>query len=100
MQKLGLPGRVKKGQTFETRIFVQADKAQTATVRLYRNEQSLGEQKVELNAGKNLFTFPQTLQRHRILQLQRAASKRRGTACRRTTGPSSFTNVRGDPRDA
>ncbi|HXJ72249.1 MAG TPA: VWA domain-containing protein, partial [Candidatus Dormibacteraeota bacterium] len=43
VQKLGLPSRVKKGQTFDARIFVQADQAQTATVRLYRNEQPLGE---------------------------------------------------------
>src|SRR5262249_14353854 len=51
IQKLSLPNRVKKGQTFEVRIFVQADKAQTATIRLYRKEQPLGEQKVELTAG-------------------------------------------------
>src|SRR4051812_45701237 len=61
VQKLGLPTRVKKAQTFEAKIFVQADHAQPATVRLYRNDQPLGEQKVELSAGKNLFTFPQTL---------------------------------------
>jgi hypothetical protein len=61
VQKVGLPTRVKKSQTFETKIFVQADQAQPATVRLYRNDQPLGEQKVELSAGKNLFTFPQTL---------------------------------------
>ena len=60
-----------KGQTFERKIFAQADKAQSATVRLYRNDQSLGEQKVELNAGKNLFTFPQTLDDAGILQLRR-----------------------------
>ena len=30
-------------------------------MRLYLNETYLGEQKVELAAGKNLFTFPQTL---------------------------------------
>src|SRR5437762_3248592 len=61
VQKLGLPNRVKKGQTFEAKIFIQADKAQPATLRLYRNDQPLGDQKVELTAGKNLFTFPQTL---------------------------------------
>lgn len=62
VQKLVLPARLKKGQTFEAKIFVHADQAQQAMVRLYRNEQPLGEQKVELAAGKNLFFFPQTLQ--------------------------------------
>jgi uncharacterized membrane protein len=61
VQKVQVPPRLKKGQAFEVKIFVQADQAQTAAVRLYRNEQYLGEQKVELSAGKNLFTFPQML---------------------------------------
>src|SRR5207237_6569738 len=61
VQKVLIPPKLKKGQSFEAKIFVQADQAQTASVRLYRNEQFLGEQKVELSAGKNLFTFPQTL---------------------------------------
>src|SRR5215472_6256925 len=61
VQKVQVPSRLKKGQAFEVKIFVQADQATPATVRLYRNEQYLGEQKVDLAAGKNLFTFPQTL---------------------------------------
>ena len=61
MQKLATPPRVKKGQTFEAKIFIHADKAQKATVHLYRNDQSMGSQPVELSVGKNLFTFPQTL---------------------------------------
>jgi len=61
IQKLSLPNNLKKGQTFEVKIFAQADKAQTATVRLFRNDQYLDSQNVELAAGKNLFSFPQTL---------------------------------------
>jgi hypothetical protein len=61
VQKVQVPTKLKKGQPFEAKIFVQADKAQKAAVRLYRNEQFLGEQTVELEAGKNLFSFPQTL---------------------------------------
>ena len=61
VQRLQIPPKLKKGQAFELKIFVQADQPTPATVRLWRNDQSLGEQKVELAAGKNLFTFPQTL---------------------------------------
>ncbi|HRT55329.1 MAG TPA: VWA domain-containing protein [Candidatus Paceibacterota bacterium] len=61
VQKLQVPARLKKGQSFEAKIFVQSEQAQSATVRLYRNDQFLGEQKVAMNPGKNLFTFPQTL---------------------------------------
>jgi hypothetical protein len=61
VQRLQLPSQLKQGQAFEAKIFVQADTARPATVRLYRNEQFLGEQPVELTAGKNLFAFSQTL---------------------------------------
>ena len=61
VQKVNVPSKLKKGQPFEVKIFVQSDVATPAMVRLYRNEQFLGEQKVELSAGKNLFSFPQTL---------------------------------------
>jgi uncharacterized membrane protein len=61
VQKLQIPPKLKKGQAFEVKIFVQSDQATPATVRLFRNEQLLGEQKVDLSAGKNLFSFPQTL---------------------------------------
>ncbi len=61
VQRLQVPTRLKKGQPFEAKIFIQSDEATAATVRLIRNDQHLGEQKVQLSAGKNLFTFPQTL---------------------------------------
>jgi uncharacterized membrane protein len=61
IQKVSLPNNLKKGQTFDVKIFAEADQAQTATVRLYRNDQFLDSAKVSLNAGKNLFSFPQTL---------------------------------------
>ena len=97
VQKLGLPSRVKKGQTFDARIFIQADQAQTATVRLYRNEQPLGEQKVEITPGKNLYTFPQTLQEPGFysytVQIEAA-----GDRVPQNNRATSFLNVRGDPR--
>src|SRR5262249_2153977 len=44
VQRVGVPPKLKKNQAFEVKIFVEADRAQKATVRLYRNEQYLGEQ--------------------------------------------------------
>src|SRR5947209_8169378 len=46
VQKVQVPPKLKKGQVFDVKIFVQADQAQKAIVRLYRNEQYLGEQPV------------------------------------------------------
>jgi uncharacterized membrane protein len=61
IQKLSLPNNLKRGQTFDVKIFAQTDQAQTSTLRLYRNNQFMDSQKVQLSAGKNLFSFPQTL---------------------------------------
>lgn len=61
VQKLSLPNNLKKGQTFDVKIFAQADRPQTAKVRLYRNDEFLDTAEVQLSAGKNLFSFPQTL---------------------------------------
>ena len=61
VQKVELPARVNEGQPFDAKIFVQTEKPQAATVRLYRNNQFLGEQQIDLAAGKNLFSFPQNL---------------------------------------
>lgn len=61
VQRLELPSTLAKGQAFEVKVFVQAARATTAKVQLYRDDQYLGESVVRLEAGKNLFTFPQTL---------------------------------------
>ncbi|MGI8964465.1 MAG: vWA domain-containing protein, partial [Limisphaerales bacterium] len=97
VQKLSVPSNVKKGQTFETKIFAQADVAQTATVRLYRNEQLLGEQKVELAAGKNLFTFPQTLSDAGFYSYN-VQLEAKGDLLPQNNRATSFTSVRGNPR--
>jgi len=97
VQKLGLPSKVKQGQPFEARIFVNADEAQTATVRLMRNGQELGEQQVELAQGKNLFTFPQTLDASGFynysVQVEAA-----GDVLPQNNRATSFVDVRSEPR--
>ncbi|MEW6161445.1 MAG: VWA domain-containing protein, partial [Verrucomicrobiota bacterium] len=97
LQKLSMPNDLKKGQTFEVKIFAQADKAQPATVRLYRNDQYLGEQKVELAKGKNLFTFPQTLSDPGFYSYDVSIE---GTSdlVAQNNRATSFTTVRGDPQ--
>jgi len=97
VQKLGVPSQVKKGQTFEVKIFVQADQAQSATARLYRNEQPLGEQKVDLTAGKNLFTFPQTLAEAGFYSYS-VYLEAAGDGVPQNNQAAGFINVRGDPR--
>jgi uncharacterized membrane protein len=97
IRKLTLPTNVKKGQTFDVKIFAQADQAQSATIRLYLNDGSLGEQKVQLNAGKNLFTFPQTLSEPGFYKYD-VQLDAPGDTIPQNNHATSFATVRGNPR--
>jgi uncharacterized membrane protein len=97
VQKLQVPPRIKKGQAFETKIFVNAEQAQSATVRLFRNERFLGEQKVELSAGKNLFTFPQALSDAGFYSYD-VQVEAPGDPLPQNNRAIAFASVRGDPR--
>ncbi len=97
VQKVQIPPRLKKGQSFEVKIFVQSDRAQTATVRLYRDEQFLGEQPVELSAGKNLFSFPQTLPEEGFYSYDVRVDVP-GDSLPQNNRASGFATVRGKPR--
>ena len=97
VQRVLVPSKLKKGQAFEVKIFVQSDQPQKAAVRLYRNEQYLGEQPVELSAGKNLFTFPQTLPDQGFYSYDVRVDAV-GDPLPQNNRASGFTTVRGNPR--
>lgn len=97
VQRIGVPNKLKKGQTFDAKIFVVADKEQESTVRLYRNEQYLGEQTVRLSPGKNLFTFPQTLADQGFYEYK-VELDAEGDFLPQNNRATGFVNVRGDPR--
>ena len=97
VQKVQVPAKLRKGQPFEGKIFVQADQAQKATVRLYRNEQFLGEQTVQLDAGKNLFSFPQTLPDQGFFTYDVRADAV-GDSLPQNNRATAFASVKGDPR--
>src|SRR5947208_11531815 len=96
IQKLSLPNNLKKGQTFEVKIFAQADKPQTATVRLFRNDQYLDAQRVQLEAGKNLFSFPQTLDAPGFYSYDIQIEAEQDSLPQNNRAVN-FTYVRGDP---
>jgi uncharacterized membrane protein len=97
VQKIQVPPRLKKGQAFDAKIFVQAEAAQSATVRLYRNDQYLGEQKVELSAGKNLFSFPQVLPEQGFYSYDVRVDAP-GDPLPQNNRATGFAIVRGEPR--
>jgi uncharacterized membrane protein len=97
VQKVSLPTTLKEGQTFDVKIFAQADAAQDATVQLFLNDQMLGQQRVTLEAGKNLFTFPQTLDQPGFYAYD-VRIETRNDAVPQNNRAINFSTVRGNPR--
>ncbi len=97
VQKLSVPGALKKGQTFEAKILALSDTNRTASLRLFRNNQFLGEQQVELMPGKNLFTFPQTLPEAGFYSYD-VQLDAPGDPVPQNNRASGFASVRGDSR--
>lgn len=97
VQRLQMPSRLKKGQPFEAKIFLQSDSARTAAVRLYRNDELLGEQTVRLEPGKNLFTFPQALTEPGFYSYDVRVDAP-GDTLPQNNRATAFTSVLGDPR--
>ncbi len=97
VQRVLTPPAVKSGQQFEAKIFVQADRARQASVRLYRNEQFLGEQSVSIEPGKNLFTFPQRLSEPGFYSYDISVDAP-GDAVPQNNRGWAFTSVQGEPR--
>ncbi|MSU57750.1 MAG: VWA domain-containing protein [Pedosphaera sp.] len=97
VQKVQVPSKLKKGQPFEAKIFVQSDRARKATVRLYRNDVPLGEQTVDLAAGKNLYTFPQSLADQGFYNYDVRVDAP-GDSLPQNNRAVAFAGVKGDPR--
>jgi len=97
VERLQVPSKLKKGQAFEVKIFVQADRAGPATIRLYRKEQFLGKKDVELSAGKNLFTFAQTLDEPDFYSYDVQVDAP-GDPLPQNNRATGFATVKGDPR--
>lgn len=97
VQKLGIPPKLKKGQSFEAKIFVQSDHDTDAIVTLHRNDQDLGRQPVHLSAGKNLFTFPQTLSEPGFYNYD-VVVEAPGDTLPQNNRASAFAFVKGQPR--
>ena len=97
LQRLAVPGTVKKGQPFDAKIFALSDREQPATIRLYRNDTLLSEQAVRLVKGKNLFSFPQTLAQSGFYSYE-VQVEAGGDSIPQNNRASGFAQVRGEPR--
>ncbi|MCC6445168.1 MAG: VWA domain-containing protein [Armatimonadetes bacterium] len=63
LDKLALPPEAKIGEPVELKVVAESLTAQPALLRLFRSGRYLGSQKVQLAPGKNVFTYPATLEK-------------------------------------
>ncbi|HVV73131.1 MAG TPA: VWA domain-containing protein, partial [Verrucomicrobiae bacterium] len=97
IQRLEIPSEVRQGQSFEIKIFVHAQVAGPATLRLYRNDQMVGQRQVYLNAGKNLLSVAESLAQSGFYRYD-ARLEVANDAEPQNNRAFGFTQVRGVPR--
>ncbi len=97
VQKFSVPPKLKRGQTFEVKIYIPSDRAQSAVVSLRQNDSWLAQPNVDHSPGKNLFTFPQTLANPGFYTYDVRVDAE-GDTVPQNNRASTFINVKGEPR--
>lgn len=97
VRKALLPSNVKRDQTFDLRVFVDADRAARGTLRVFLNDRLLGEQAVDVEAGGNLFALPQTLKEPGFYRYETQLEVD-GDPVPRNNRAFAFASVRGQAR--
>lgn len=76
-EELLLPREVKFGEPFNARVVAWSQRDTAARIALYRNGQFIGSQQVKLTAGKNIFSYRQSLDKEGV-QVYQAAIESEG----------------------
>ena len=99
LENLNLPGEAKIGEPVDVRILARSTVATPATIKLFRNGKYLGSKSVELNAGRNAFAFPQTVDSAgaQTFEAQIEVGKDADTQPENNRA-LGFVNVRGQPK--
>lgn len=61
VRPLQLPGQLKKGQAFNIKSIVTSSVTQPAKIKVFRNQQFIGEESILLDQGENAFSFEENL---------------------------------------
>ena len=97
VEKVVAPAQVSKGASFEVRTVVTAHRPQRATLRLFQNAQTIGDQTVDLNAGRNVFSVKRMLKEPGYYEFTAIVESVEDTLPTNNKA-SAFTVVRGQGR--
>lgn len=94
---VSLPTRARQDQPFNVRVVVSSTVAQTGTLTLTRDGQPLGAQSVQLKAGKNAFTYSETVHGAGFHKYDAVLNAPSDTVAENNHG-FGFVSVQGRPR--
>ncbi|HEX8834377.1 MAG TPA: VWA domain-containing protein, partial [Abditibacteriaceae bacterium] len=99
LERLTLPNEAKIGEPLEIRAIARATQPTDAAIKLFRDGKYLGEKKVQLQRGKNVFVFPQSVEEAGSATFEAQIETRKGmdTVAENNRG-LGFVSVAGKPR--
>jgi Ca-activated chloride channel family protein len=99
LERLTMPSEAKIGEPVEVKVVARATQTVDGQIKLFRDGKLLGNRLVRINAGKNVFTFPQTVTDAGAATFEARLETNKGD----DTNPENnralgFVNVQGKPR--
>ena len=97
LERLIVPARVREDSTFEVRLLVNSSDSGPAQVRLFENGYYLGKKDIDLQPGKNVFSFPRKMDKPGFHTFE-ARIEALGDSRAENNVARAFTVVQGPPR--
>ncbi len=99
LERLTMPGEAKIGEPIEIKVVARATQTTDAKVKLFRDGKLLGQRDVRLEEGKNVFTFPQTVEEAGAATFEAQIETRKSEdTIAENNRALGFVNVQGLPR--
>ncbi len=99
LEKLTLPNEAKIGEPVEIKAVTRATQDTSGTIKLFRDGKYLGERRVQMTKGKNVFVFPQSVEEAGASTFEAILETPKGTdTVSENNRALGFVNVQGKPR--
>ncbi len=99
LERLTMPSEAKIGEPVEVKVVARATQGVDGQIKLFRDGKLLGNRGVRLSAGKNVFTFPQTVEEAGAATFEARLETKKGDDTNAENNRAlGFVNVQGKPR--
>ena len=99
LEKMTMPNEAKIGEPIEIRVIARATQATSGKINLFRDGELIGTKGVQIEQGKNVFTFPQTVKKSGASTFEAKLEVPTGSDTNAENNRAlGFLNVQGKPR--